>query len=83
MRLEGLIKIFGEIVGMQFRLNIEGPEYNEAWHNNVVIYHRKLSTYINTLIEANFIIEKVIDVVVLPTTITEDELNGILLKRQL
>ncbi len=52
--------------------NIEGPEYNEAWHNNVVIYHRKLSTYINTLIEANFIIEKVIDDVVLPTTNTED-----------
>ena len=52
--------------------NIEGPEYNEAWHNNVVIHHRKLSTYINTLIEANFIIEKVIDDVVLPTTITEN-----------
>ena len=52
--------------------NIEGPEFNEAWHNNVVICHRKLSTYINTLIEANFIIEKVIDDVVLPTTATED-----------
>ena len=52
--------------------NIEGPEYNEAWHNQVVIHHRKLSTYINTLIETNFIIEKVIDDVVLPTTITED-----------
>lgn len=44
----------------------EGPELNEAWHNEVVIYHRKLSTYINTLIDAGFIIEKVIDDVVLP-----------------
>lgn len=26
--------------------NIEGPEYNEAWQKNAVIYHRKLSTYI-------------------------------------
>lgn len=52
--------------------NIEGPEYNEAWHNNVVIHHRKLSTYINTLIEAGFTIEQVIDEVVLPTTITEN-----------
>ncbi|MCH7322092.1 class I SAM-dependent methyltransferase [Solibacillus sp. MA9] len=49
--------------------NVEGPEYNEAWHNNVVIYHRKLSTYINTLIESGFTIEKVIDDVMLP----EDE----------
>ncbi|MEO4054626.1 class I SAM-dependent methyltransferase [Solibacillus sp. CAU 1738] len=52
--------------------NIEGPEYNEAWHNNVVIHHRKLSTYINTLIESGFIIEKVIDDVVLPDTPTEN-----------
>lgn len=52
--------------------NIEGPEYNEAWHNHVVIHHRKLSTYINTLIETGFTIEKVIDDVVLPTTITEN-----------
>lgn len=44
----------------------EGPELNEAWHNEVIIYHRKLSTYINTLIDAGFIIEKVIDDVVLP-----------------
>lgn len=57
---------------LQKSYNIEGPEYNEAWHSNVVIHHRKLSTYINTLIEANFIIEKVIDDVVLPATITED-----------
>ncbi len=46
--------------------NIEGPEYNEAWPDDVVIYHRKLSTYINTLIETGFTIEKVIDEVVLP-----------------
>ena len=44
----------------------EGPELNEAWHNEVIIYHRKLSTYINSLIAAGFIIEKVIDDVVLP-----------------
>ena len=41
--------------------NIEGPEYNEAWHNSVIIHHRKLSTYINTLIESGFTIEKVLD----------------------
>ncbi|WP_341323655.1 class I SAM-dependent methyltransferase [Solibacillus sp. FSL H8-0523] len=52
--------------------NIEGPEYNEAWHNHVVIHHRKLSTYINTLIETGFTIEKVIDDVILPTTNTEN-----------
>ena len=28
----------------------EGPEFNKAWHNEVIIYHRKLSTYINLLI---------------------------------
>ncbi|GLC90059.1 hypothetical protein LYSBPC_31860 [Lysinibacillus piscis] len=52
--------------------NIEGPEYNEAWHHNVIIYHRKLSTYINTLVEAGFIIEKVIDEVALPDTPSEN-----------
>ncbi|MGM9931938.1 class I SAM-dependent methyltransferase [Pradoshia sp.] len=52
--------------------HIEGPEYNEAWHNHVVIYHRKLSTYINTLIEAGFTIEKVIDEVVLPENVGAD-----------
>ena len=52
--------------------NIEGPEYNEAWHNNVVIYHRKLSTYINTLIKTGFTIENVIDDVVLPNNIDSD-----------
>lgn len=52
--------------------NVEGPEYNEAWHNNVVIYHRKLSTYINTLIESGFTIEKVIDDVKLPENDTTD-----------
>lgn len=52
--------------------NMEGPEYNKAWHNNAVIYHRKLSTYINTLIESGFIIEKVIDEVALPATPTEN-----------
>ncbi|MEI4771457.1 class I SAM-dependent methyltransferase [Psychrobacillus sp. FJAT-51614] len=44
--------------------NIEGPEYNKAWHNEVIIHHRKLSTYINTLIECGFTIEKVIDEVI-------------------
>jgi len=34
--------------------NIKGPEYNEAWQKNVIIYHRKLSTYINTLIQTGF-----------------------------
>lgn len=52
--------------------NIEGPEYNEAWHSNVVTYHRKLSTYINTLIDSNFIIEKVIDDVILPEIPSEN-----------
>ncbi|WP_268876183.1 MULTISPECIES: class I SAM-dependent methyltransferase [Bacillaceae] len=51
---------------------LEGPEYNEAWHNNVVTYHRKLTTYINTLIECGFTIEKVIDDVELPNTPSED-----------
>lgn len=46
--------------------NIEGPEYNEAWHHAVIIYHRKMSTYINTLIESGFTIEKVIDDVFIP-----------------
>lgn len=49
----------------------EGPEYNEAWHNTVIIPHRKLSTYINTLIEVGFEIEKVIDDVVLPDEVPE------------
>ncbi|MGE7837537.1 class I SAM-dependent methyltransferase [Viridibacillus arvi] len=52
--------------------NVEGPEFNEAWHNTVVIYHRKLSTYINTLIESGFTIEKVIDDVKLPENDTTD-----------
>jgi SAM-dependent methyltransferase len=52
--------------------NVEGPEYNEAWHNNAVIYHRKLSTYINTLIDTGFIIEKVIDDVCLPDESSEN-----------
>ncbi len=52
--------------------NIEGPEYNDAWHSNVVMYHRKLSTYINTLIDSNFIIEKVIDDVILPEIPSEN-----------
>lgn len=50
----------------------EGPEYNEAWHNEVIIYHRKLSTYINSLIDSSFIIEKVIDDVALPDTPSEN-----------
>ncbi|MDQ0205365.1 ubiquinone/menaquinone biosynthesis C-methylase UbiE [Alkalicoccobacillus murimartini] len=41
--------------------NKEGPEWNEAWHLEVLIYHRKLSTYVNTLIENGFMIEKIID----------------------
>lgn len=53
--------------------NIVGPEYNEAWNNNVVIHHRKLSTYINTLIETGFTIEKVIDdVLISDSVISED-----------
>lgn len=51
---------------------VEGPEYNEAWHNNAVIYHRKLSTYINTLIKTGFTIEKVIDEVCLPEEHSEN-----------
>ena len=50
----------------------EGPEYNEAWHNDVVIFHRKLSTYINTLIESGFTIEKIVDDVVLPENSISD-----------
>ena len=46
--------------------NQEGPEYNEAWHGEVITFHRKLSTYINTLIECGFSIEKVVDDVVMP-----------------
>lgn len=49
----------------------EGPEYNEAWNNTVIIPHRKLSTYINTLVTVGFEIEKVIDDVVLPNVATE------------
>ncbi|KGA98368.1 ubiquinone/menaquinone biosynthesis methyltransferase UBIE [Alkalihalobacillus alcalophilus ATCC 27647 = CGMCC 1.3604] len=55
--------------------NIEGPELNEAWHQEVVIYHRKLSTYINTLIETGFTIEKVIDDVALPNDHTPTQPN--------
>lgn len=51
---------------------VEGPEYNEAWQNNAVIYHRKLSTYINTLIETGFTIEKVIDEVSIPEEHSEN-----------
>ncbi|WP_197480289.1 class I SAM-dependent methyltransferase [Fictibacillus phosphorivorans] len=51
---------------------IEGPEYNEGWQNLAVIHHRKLSTYINTLIEAGFMIEKVIDDVCLPDEQSEN-----------
>lgn len=53
--------------------NIEGPEYNEAWHNTAIIYHRKLSTYINTLIQSGFTIEKVIDDVLLPEENRSDD----------
>ncbi|KGR83358.1 class I SAM-dependent methyltransferase [Lysinibacillus odysseyi] len=53
----------------------EGPELNEAWHSEVVTYHRKLSTYINALINAGFIIEKVIDDVVLPDETSVDPLK--------
>lgn len=49
----------------------EGPEYNEAWKNEVIIYHRKLTTYINTLIQVGFEIEKVVDDVVLPDKVPE------------
>jgi SAM-dependent methyltransferase len=52
--------------------NIEGPEYNEAWHNSVIIYHRKLSTYINSLIQTGFTIEKISDDVLLPDRTSDD-----------
>jgi SAM-dependent methyltransferase len=52
--------------------NLEGPEYNEAWHNTVIIHHRKLSTYINTLIQTGFTIAKIIDDVALPDKASED-----------
>ncbi|WP_047980294.1 class I SAM-dependent methyltransferase [Ornithinibacillus contaminans] len=51
----------------------EGPEYNEAWHKSVIIHHRKLSTYINTLIEAGFEMERVIDDVALPEVVPEGD----------
>lgn len=52
--------------------NKEGPEYNEAWHTQVIIYHRKLSTYINSLIQNGFTIDKVIDDVDLPNKPSDD-----------
>ncbi|SNX70701.1 hypothetical protein SAMN05877753_104269 [Bacillus oleivorans] len=52
--------------------NLEGPELNEAWHNNVIIYHRKLSTYINTPVEVGFSVEKVIEDVILPENASDD-----------
>jgi SAM-dependent methyltransferase len=52
---------------------VEGPEYNEAWHKTVIIYHRKLSTYINTLIQTGFTIEQVIDDVLLPDNHKSDD----------
>lgn len=52
--------------------NVEGPEYNEAWHNSVIIFHRKLSTYINSLIQTGFTIEKVSDDVILPDRTSDD-----------
>jgi len=51
----------------------EGPEYNEAWTDSVVIHHRKMSTYINTLTEVGFMIEKVIEDVVLPENEKDDQ----------
>ncbi|MBN3555642.1 class I SAM-dependent methyltransferase [Fictibacillus nanhaiensis] len=51
---------------------IEGPEYNEGWHNLAVIHHRKLSTYINAMIDAGFVLEKVIDDVCLPVEHSKD-----------
>ncbi|WP_227396070.1 class I SAM-dependent methyltransferase [Jeotgalibacillus aurantiacus] len=50
----------------------EGPELNEAWKNTVVIHHRKLSTYVNTLIDAGFIVEKIIDDPLLPEEYPDD-----------
>ncbi|WP_236687170.1 class I SAM-dependent methyltransferase [Ornithinibacillus californiensis] len=49
----------------------EGPEYNEAWNHEVIIYHRKLTTYINTLIKVGLVIDRVIDDVVLPDIVPE------------
>ncbi|MEN2766984.1 class I SAM-dependent methyltransferase [Ornithinibacillus xuwenensis] len=51
----------------------EGPEYNEAWHHEVIIYHRKLSTYITALIRAGFEVENVIDEVVLPDKVPDGD----------
>ncbi|GGE33185.1 hypothetical protein GCM10011391_09800 [Pullulanibacillus camelliae] len=45
---------------------VEGPELNAGWHQSVYIYHRKLSTYINALLEMGFKLERVIDDVVFP-----------------
>ncbi|MET3728291.1 SAM-dependent methyltransferase [Fictibacillus halophilus] len=50
----------------------EGPEFNEGWQNQAVIHHRKLSTYINALIDAGFMIDKVIDEVCLPEEHSEN-----------
>ncbi|MUK88281.1 methyltransferase domain-containing protein [Ornithinibacillus sp. L9] len=60
------IKYTGEAFHLEKSYNLEGPEFNEAWHNNVVIFHRKLTTYINTLVETGFMIERVVDDVLLP-----------------
>lgn len=44
----------------------EGPEWNEAWPDRVITHHIKLSTYVNTLIECGFRIEKILDDVNIP-----------------
>ena len=62
----------GEGFVLKKSYNIEGPEYNEGWNRKVIIHHRKLSTYINSLIETGFTLEKVIDQVVLPEETTSD-----------
>ncbi|WP_404407078.1 class I SAM-dependent methyltransferase [Jeotgalibacillus malaysiensis] len=53
--------------------HIEGPELNEAWHSKAVIPHRKLSTYLNTLIACGFVIDRVVEEAVLPDILPDDD----------
>lgn len=55
-----------EIVRFSTSYNEEKPALHEAWKPRpAVFFHRRISTYINELIETGFIIEKVLEEVIL------------------
>ncbi|MEK5040343.1 class I SAM-dependent methyltransferase [Sporosarcina sp. FSL K6-3457] len=54
----------------------EGSYYHEAWHEPVIMQQYKVSTYINTLIECGFQIEKVIEEVSLSEEDKEKHTNS-------